>query len=331
VAVGLYFPRKEYVENVYIDQPAGTPLLRIHALRDSREEVAHFHLCHNLIAPRARPQENNWFQIREETGLLYLSKSLDREDFNMLSVGNWMPLSKVMLYVFLSSHPFQEKECDTAARSVVFLSLINATAPACSSLTARQLCFTEMDLSFHIKENKPPGTFHQLRLPSVHHMCQNLSISYKLLAEEGVPFRYNENTTSVRVTQRLDREERERYELIAKCTVREGLREMQVVEVPFLVNVLDEDDSPPFLPNGTDTADAVVEFNRKEGAVLSTLTVHDADTTPIYPLESSRKKYTGTIITDDPWISETFRVEHIFDEIHFSSNGSQVRGTRHEY
>lgn len=68
-----------------------------------------------------------------------------------------------------------------------------------------------------------------------------------------------------------------------------------------------------------------------QGTVLSTLTVYDADTTPIYPFESSRRKYTGTIITDDPWISETFRVEHIFDEIHFSPNGSQVRGTRHEY
>ncbi|NXU07795.1 RET kinase, partial [Buphagus erythrorhynchus] len=325
VALGLYFPRREYLENVYIDEPVGMPLLRIHALKDSHEEVAHFHLCQNLIISRGR-HENNWFQIEEKTGLLYLSKSLDREDFNMLSVGNWKPLPKVMLYV----HPFQEKECDSTTRTTVFLSLINATAPVCSSLTARQLCFTEMDLSFHIKENKPPGTFHQLRLPSVHHLCQNLSISYKLLAAEGVPFRYNENSTAVRVTQRLDREERERYELIAKCTVREGSREMQV-EVPFLVNVLDEDDSPPFLPNGTDTADAVVEFNRKEGTVLSTLTVYDADTTPIYPLESSRKKYTGTIITDDPWISETFRVEHIFDEIHFSPNGSQVRGTRHEY
>ncbi|GAB0192344.1 proto-oncogene tyrosine-protein kinase receptor Ret [Grus japonensis] len=231
-AFGLYFPRKEYSENVYIDQPAGTPLLRIHALRDSHGETAHFHLCQNLIISRARSHENHWFQIREKTGLLYLSKSLDREDFNMLS--------------------------------------------------------------------------------------------------EGMPFRYNENTTGVSVTQRLDREERERYELIAKCTAREGFRETQV-EVPFLVNVLDEDDSPPFLPNGTDTADAVVEFNRKEGTVLATLTVYDADTTPIYPLENSRKKYTGTIITDDPWISETFRVEHIFDEIHFSPNGSQVRGTQHEY
>ncbi|PKU37491.1 proto-oncogene tyrosine-protein kinase receptor ret [Limosa lapponica baueri] len=329
-AFGLYFPRKDYSENVYIDQPAGTPLLRIHALRDSHGEVAHFHLCQNLIISRVKSHENLWFQIREKTGLLYLSRSLAREDFNTLSVGNWMPLSKVMLYVFLSSHPFQEKECNSATHTTVLFSLMNATAPACSSLTARQLCFTEMDLSFHIKENKPPGTFHQLQLPSVHHLCQNLSISYKLLAAEGMPFRYNENTTGVSVIQRLDREERERYELIAKCTVREGFREMQV-EVPFLVNVLDEDDSPPFLPNGTDTADAVVEFNRKEGTVLATLTVYDADTTPIYPLESSRKKYTGTIITDDPWISETFRVEHIFNEIHFSPNGSQVRGTQHEY
>lgn len=83
-AFGLYFPRKEYLENVYIDQPAGTPLLRIHALRDSHGEAAHFHLCQNLIVSRARSHENNWFQIREKTGLLYLSKSLDREDFNVL-------------------------------------------------------------------------------------------------------------------------------------------------------------------------------------------------------------------------------------------------------
>lgn len=83
-AFGLYFPRKEYSENVYIDQPAGTPLLRIHALRDSHGEVAHFHLCQNLVISRARSHENHWFQIREKTGLLYLSKSLDREDFNML-------------------------------------------------------------------------------------------------------------------------------------------------------------------------------------------------------------------------------------------------------
>lgn len=94
------------------------------------------------------------------------------------AVGNSKLLPKVMLYV----HPFQEKECDFTTRTTVYLSLINATAPACSSLTARQLCFTEMDLSFHIKENKPPGTFHQLQLPSVHHLCQNLSISYKLIA-----------------------------------------------------------------------------------------------------------------------------------------------------
>lgn len=91
---------------------------------------------------------------------------------------------------------------------------------------------------------------------------------------EGLPFRYNESTTGVSVVQRLDREEREKYELIAKCTVREGSKEMQV-EVPFLVNVLDEDDSPPFLFNGTSTADAIVKFNRKEVDFFSFLKISE--------------------------------------------------------
>lgn len=98
VTLGLYFPRKEYFENVYIDEPAGMPLLRIHALKDSPEEVAHFHLCQNLIISRGR-HENNWFQIKEKTGLLYLSKSLDREDFNMLCKYEKTSFSSVLKYV----------------------------------------------------------------------------------------------------------------------------------------------------------------------------------------------------------------------------------------
>lgn len=81
--------------------------------------------------------------------------------------------------------------------------------------------------------------------------------------DESLPFHYDENTTSIRVTQSLDRETREKYELLAKCTMREGSKETSK-EVPLLVTVLDEDDMPPYLPDGTNTADAVVEFRRKE-------------------------------------------------------------------
>ncbi|KAH0623422.1 hypothetical protein JD844_006165 [Phrynosoma platyrhinos] len=242
-----------------------------------------------------------------------------------------MPMPKLMFQVYLTSEPFQGKECrESYIKAVVKLSIINATMPACGSVSPSQLCFPNMDLSFHIKENKPPGTFHQLQLLSPQHQCHNASISYEVIAGEGLPFLYNEDTTSIRVTQPLDREEREKYELIAKCTVREGSKETSQ-EVALLVNVFDEDDMPPFLPNGTNTADAVVEFSRKEGTVLAALMVYDADTTPIFPIESSRKKYTGTINSSDPWIKDTFRVEHIFHEIYFNPNGSQVRGTRHEY
>ncbi|KAL8186807.1 UNVERIFIED_CONTAM: hypothetical protein K2H54_012611, partial [Gekko kuhli] len=256
--------------------------------------------------------------------------------------GSWPAAAKLVFLVFLSSQPFQGKECQSTphynfyaklphvAYAKVTLSLINVSVPACHSVAPSQLCLVDTDLSFQIKENKPPGPFHQLQLPSQQQPCQNVSLSYKVIADESLPFHYDENTTSIRVTQSLDRETREKYELLAKCTVREGSKETSK-EVPLLITVLDEDDMPPFLVDGTNTADAVVEFGRKEDTVLATLMVYDADTTPIFPLDSSRKKYTGSISTSDPWIKEMFRVEHMFNEIYFSPNGSQVRGTQHEY
>ena len=61
----------------------------------------------------------------------------------------------------------------------------------------------------------------------------------------------------------LDREQREKYELVAACTVRMGMREEEVM-VPFPVTVYDEDDSAPTFLGGVDSASAVVEFKRKE-------------------------------------------------------------------
>lgn len=61
----------------------------------------------------------------------------------------------------------------------------------------------------------------------------------------------------------LDREQREKYELVAACTVRVGAREEEVM-VPFPVTVYDEDDSAPTFLGGVDSASAVVEFKRKE-------------------------------------------------------------------
>lgn len=94
---------------------------------------------------------------------------------------NWAPLSKLTLHVPLSSQPLQGKECQSAFIKV-HLSVLNATMPSCSSVTSSQLCFVDMNLSFQIKENKPPGAFHQLQLLAVQYQCQNLSISYKMIA-----------------------------------------------------------------------------------------------------------------------------------------------------
>ncbi|NP_001393712.1 proto-oncogene tyrosine-protein kinase receptor Ret isoform y precursor [Homo sapiens] len=142
VALGLYFSRDAYWEKLYVDQAAGTPLLYVHALRDAPEEVPSFRLGQHLYGTyRTRLHENNWICIQEDTGLLYLNRSLDHSSWEKLSVRT------------------------------------------CSSLKPRELCFPETRPSFRIRENRPPGTFHQFRLLPVQFLCPNISVAYRLLED----------------------------------------------------------------------------------------------------------------------------------------------------
>ncbi|KAM6157292.1 proto-oncogene tyrosine-protein kinase receptor Ret isoform 13-T13 [Erethizon dorsatum] len=139
--LGLYFPRDAYWERLYLDQPAGTPLLYVHALRDAPGEVPSFHLGQHLYGVYHKPlHRNDWIRV-EDTGLLYLNRSLDLSSWEQLSLRT------------------------------------------CSSLSSREICFPENGLSFRIRENRPPGTFHQFRLLPVHFLCPNISVVYRLLQD----------------------------------------------------------------------------------------------------------------------------------------------------
>ncbi|KAM9651155.1 proto-oncogene tyrosine-protein kinase receptor Ret isoform 6-T6 [Trichechus inunguis] len=284
--LGLYFSRDAYWEKLYVDQPAGTPLLYVHTLQDFPGEVPSFRLGQHLYgAYRSRLHENDWIRIQEDMGLLYLNQSLDQSTWEELS-----------------------------SRS--------------ESLKPRDLCFPETGLSFRIRENRPPGTFHQFRLLPVQFLCPNISVAYRLLGGEHLPFRCAPDSMEVSTLRALDREQREKYELVAACTVQAGAREEEVM-VPFPVTVYDEDDSPPTFPGGLDTASTVVEFKRKEGTVVATLRVFDADVVPASGDLSRR--YTSTLLPGDTWARQTFRVEHTPNETLAPGNGSFVRATVHEY
>ncbi|XP_034786256.2 proto-oncogene tyrosine-protein kinase receptor Ret isoform X1 [Pan paniscus] len=330
VALGLYFSRDAYWEKLYVDQPAGTPLLYVHALRDAPEEVPSFRLGQHLYGTyRTRLHENNWICIQEDTGLLYLNRSLDHSSWEKLSVRNrGFPLLTVYLKVFLSPTSLREGECQWPGCARVYFSFFNTSFPACSSLKPRELCFPETRPSFRIRENRPPGTFHQFRLLPVQFLCPNISVAYRLLEGEGLPFRCAPDSLEVSTRWALDREQREKYELVAVCTVHAGARE-EVVMVPFPVTVYDEDDSAPTFPAGVDTASAVVEFKRKEDTVVATLRVFDADVVPASG--ELVRRYTSTLLPGDTWAQQTFRVEHWPNETSVQANGSFVRATVHDY
>ncbi|XP_016014050.1 proto-oncogene tyrosine-protein kinase receptor Ret isoform X4 [Rousettus aegyptiacus] len=335
--LGLYFSRDAYWEKLYVDQPAGMPLLYVHALRDVPEEVPSFRLGQYLYsAYRTRLNENEWIRIQEDTGLLYLNWSLDHSSWEKLSVRSLtslsadggFPLLTVYLQVFLSPTYLREGECQWPGCARVYFSFINTSFPVCGSLKPRELCFPETGLSFRIRENRPTGTFHQFRLLPVQFLCPNISVAYRLLGGESLPFRCAADSLEVSTRWALDREHREKYEMVAACTVRVGAREEQVM-VPFPVTVYDEDDSAPTFLGGVDTASAVVEFKRKEGTVVATLHVFDADVVPASG--ELLRRYTSTLLPRDSWIFQTFRVEHSPNETLIQANGSFVRATVHDY
>ncbi|KAM9051694.1 proto-oncogene tyrosine-protein kinase receptor Ret isoform 3-T3 [Megaptera novaeangliae] len=328
--LGLYFSRDAYWEKLYVDQPAGMPLLYVHALQDVPEEVPSFRLGQHLYgAYRTRLHENDWVRIQEDTGLLYLNRSLDHSSWEKLSIRNGgFPLLTVYLQVFLSPASLREGECQWPGCARVYFSIINTSFPACGALKPRELCFPETGLSFRIRENRPPGTFHQFRLLPVQFLCPNVSVAYRLLGGEGLPFRCAVDSLEVSTRWALDREQREKYELVATCAVRVGAREEEVM-VPFPVTVYDEDDSAPSFLGGVDTASAVVEFKRKEGTVVATLRVFDADVVPASG--ELLRRYTSTLLSGDAWALQTFRVEHSPNETLAQANGSFVRATVHDY
>lgn len=81
-ATGLYFPQKEYIETVYVGQPAGTPVLQIHAMLDGDSEQPHFYLCWS--SSHKRPAYSSWFNLDISTGILSLNKTLEESDFALL-------------------------------------------------------------------------------------------------------------------------------------------------------------------------------------------------------------------------------------------------------
>ncbi|XP_006147772.1 proto-oncogene tyrosine-protein kinase receptor Ret isoform X1 [Tupaia chinensis] len=328
--LGLYFSRDTYQEKLYVGQPAGTPLLYVRALQDAPGEVPSFRLGQYLYgSSRMRLHENSWIRVQEDTGLLYLNRSLDHSSWEKLSIRNGgFPLLTVYLHVFLSPVSLREGKCHWPGCACVSFSFINTSFPACSSLRPQELCFPEASLSFRIRENKPPGTFHQFRLLPTQFLCPNISVTYRLLGGESLPFRCAPDSLEVSTRRALDREQREKYELVAACTVHTRVR-LEEVMVSFLVTVYDEDDSPPTFPGGVDTASAVVQFKRKEGTEVATLRVFDADVVPASG--ELRRRYTSTLLPGDTWTQQTFRVEHLPNETSVQTNGSFVRATVHDY
>ncbi|CAG04714.1 unnamed protein product, partial [Tetraodon nigroviridis] len=326
---GLYFSQSEYIETVYVGQPAGTPVLQVHALRDNVTELPHFYLC--WVKFLRRPAYISWFSLDVNTGVLYLNKTLEESDFASVcepytSNQSNQAVKKLSLHVMASPGFTKKPLCNSRNYPRITLDFVNAMMPQCGETDLKELCFPRKDTSNpHITENRFPGGLRQLRRLSWLNVCPNYTISYSVETESPAPFAVNENTTELVVTAPLDREESESYRLLLVCTVRTEAV-ITKVETSLDVFVDDEDDNAPYM-NGTDTADIVISFNRTAGGSFGTLSVFDRDLTPI--IDRTHNKYVGTLLNIDPWVKETFDIKGTFSEKKAAQGG--IRETVHDY
>uniref|UniRef100_A0A3Q1F3V9 Proto-oncogene tyrosine-protein kinase receptor Ret n=1 Tax=Acanthochromis polyacanthus TaxID=80966 RepID=A0A3Q1F3V9_9TELE len=295
-ASGLYFPQNEYIETMYVGQPAGTPVLQVHAMLDSDSERPHFYLC--WMSPLKRQAYSSWFNLDISTGVLSLSKTLEESDFALL-------------------RDFTNKsQCGNKNSARIMLDFVNATMPQCAQTDMKELCFPHRDTSNpHIMENRFPGALRQLR------RLTRLNIYFRVNAGDMSP------EFCLVVTAPLDREESECYRLLLVCTVRTETL-ITKVETSLDVYVNDEDDNAPYV-NGTDTADIIISYNRTKGGSFGTLFVFDRDLTPIFPIDKTHNKYMGTLLNNDPWIKDTFDIKGTFSEKKAAVGG--IRESVHDY
>ncbi|XP_036071308.1 proto-oncogene tyrosine-protein kinase receptor Ret isoform X2 [Oryzias melastigma] len=319
-AAALYFPQKEYIETVYVGQLAGTPVLQVHAMLDSATERPHFFLCWNR-----RPYYASWFHMDVSTGVLYLNKTLEQADFSSQYQTSW-PVKRLSLQVLASNSFIKGSQCLAKRKALITLDFVNATMPPCAQTDLKELCFPHTS-NPHIMENRFPGALRQFRRLTRIGVCPNLTVSYSVESDSPAPFAVSENSTELLVTAPLDREESELYRLVMVCTVRTETL-ITKLETPLDVFVDDEDDNAPYL-NGTDTADVVISFNRTKGGTFGSLRVFDRDLTTIFPKDKSHNRYVETLLSNDPWIKETFDIKSSFSERKTTPAG--IRESVHEY
>ncbi|KAG8552551.1 hypothetical protein GDO81_004576 [Engystomops pustulosus] len=202
-ASGLYLPKKEYFEHLLPEQPAGSILLQVHALRDHPGEVPYYSLCRTY----QKQKYIHFFHVDERTGILYLNETLTSEVFNEMN-----------------------HICDKSNSADIGLLLKDYRIPNCSSVEPKDVCFGNTELSFHIKENRPAGRFFQFIPHFSASQCPNISVGYTLLLDKDN--RYTETIMTAKLClEKFQITQSKRVSILAK---RQQIRET----IPEFVRLL---------------------------------------------------------------------------------------------
>uniref|UniRef100_A0A665THQ1 Proto-oncogene tyrosine-protein kinase receptor Ret n=1 Tax=Echeneis naucrates TaxID=173247 RepID=A0A665THQ1_ECHNA len=196
-----FYPSNDYVETVYVGQPAGTPILQLHAMLDQDSERPHFYLCWNFMR---RPNHISWFHLDVSTGVLSLNKTLEESDFALSSEFLHQHRKnesrfKLALHAMVLPSTSKTSNCISRAPRIT-LDFVNATLPTCDRTDMKELCFPHRDTSNpHIMENRFPGALRQLRRLTRLNVCPNYTITYSVESGQTHGRHFTEKFNSVQL------------------------------------------------------------------------------------------------------------------------------------
>ncbi|XP_061427258.1 proto-oncogene tyrosine-protein kinase receptor Ret isoform X1 [Lethenteron reissneri] len=304
-AWAIYFPQKTYHETIPFGFAPNVSFLRLYAVLQAGETGVQFELGKlSLVMHHAfLPWQNHLFDVDAATGDVSLKLPLEGQGQRLKLDPNAPFAFRLHVNATTSRRNSSRAQCGAGggaasqratAQATV---LLRVTAPPfnCSLLTPQELCFREAApsplqpgpaaVSMHLQENAAAGTPLVLLAPlPVRLACPHVNVTYALAQGSlASPFHVDAASAVLRVLESLDRERVDRYRLHVECTVVGGdggggdeVAAARAV-LPLAVFVDDEDDSAPFLENGTDTKEVVITYNRRKDDLVSEILVHDLD------------------------------------------------------
>ncbi|GFR12908.1 uncharacterized protein TNCT_189341 [Trichonephila clavata] len=286
------------------DYPVGTTFYRLQPIDEhsgkSPEKALTFHLLKSSVFPNNTKSGRGLFIVDEHTGSVVLSPHRKH------SISEFKGSTFVLDVVAVPTNQATE---DAAHDSVmVTITEDNSSLPNCSP--REELCFSSPEIIYQVPEIIPKGSIlGNLRPIPYSKLCPQANVKYRLPADDT--FLETNGDGKLVMKNSFDFEESAHHERNISCKVRSN-GEVDTFFAQVKIVVLDVDDNPPFIQNGTETYEVLEMSQISPGKPLPVqFTILDRDSPSVNKITVRKSDPLHLFNLKDPVIFHGIHGDHM--------------------